>query len=84
MILVAGATGRLGGMIALQLLAKGKDVRVLVRHNSPSEALAAMGMATRAQTLIDAGAQPVYGDLKDRASLDAAVAGVDTVVTTAN
>jgi NADH dehydrogenase len=84
MILVVGATGMLGGIITQQLLAQGKDVRILARHNSPSEALAAQGMATSVQTLIDAGAQPVHGDLKDRASLDRAVDGVDTVVTTAN
>ena len=84
MILVVGATGMLGGMITQQLLQAGKDVRILVRHNSPSEALAAQGMATSAQSLIDAGAQPVYGDMKDRASLDRAVVGVDTVLTTAN
>ncbi|HET9494272.1 MAG TPA: NmrA family NAD(P)-binding protein, partial [Chloroflexia bacterium] len=34
--------------------------------------------------LVEAGAQPVFGDLKDRASLDEAVRGVDTVITTAN
>lgn len=84
MILVVGATGTLGGRIARDLLAQGKDVRILVRHNSPSEAMAAQGMATSAASLIDAGAQPVYGDMKDRASLDRAVEGVDMVVTTAN
>lgn len=46
--------------------------------------MAAQGMATAAQTLIDRGAQPVYGDMKDRASLDKALAGADTVITTAN
>jgi NADH dehydrogenase len=46
--------------------------------------MAAQGMATSPQSLIGAGAHPVYGDLKDRASLDAACAGVDTVITTAN
>lgn len=84
MILVVGATGRLGGAITRQLLEQGRTVRILVRHNSPSEALAAQGMATSAQTLTAAGAQPVYGDLKDRASLGAACAGVTTVVSTAN
>jgi len=84
MILVVGATGRLGGMITQRLLAASKEVRILVRHNSPSEALAEQGLATRARSLIDAGAQPVYGDLKDRASLDAACEGIETVVTTAN
>ena len=84
MILVVGATGVLGGNIAQKLLAQGKEVRVLLRHNSPSEALVPLGLATSAQALIAAGGQPVYGDLRDRASLDAAVAGVQTVVTTAN
>jgi uncharacterized protein YbjT (DUF2867 family) len=84
MILVVGATGRLGGMITQRLLEQGKQVRALVRHNSPSEGLARQGMATPAQALIDAGAQPVYGDMKDRASLDAACQGIETVVTTAN
>ena len=84
MILVVGATGLLGGAITQILLAQSRDVRILVRHNSPSTAMAAQGMATAAQTLVDGGAQPVYGDLKDRASLDDAVAGVDTVITTAN
>ncbi len=83
MILVVGATGSLGGRITRGLLAQGKTVRILARHNSPSEALAQQGRANTAQSLIDAGAQAVYGDLKDRASLDAAVAGVNTVITTA-
>lgn len=84
MILVAGGTGRLGGLITRHLLEQGKEVRILVRRNSPSEELAKQGMATPIETLIDAGAQPVYGDLKDRASLDAACQGIETVVTTAN
>jgi NADH dehydrogenase len=71
-------------MITQRLLAAGKDVRILVRHHSPSEELARQGLATPAQSLIDAGAQPVYGDLKDRTSLDAACQGIETVVTTAN
>lgn len=84
MILVVGATGILGGIITQRLLAQGQEVRILVRHNSPAEAMAAQGMATSARTLIEAGATPVYGDLKHRASLDAACAGADTVITTAN
>jgi NADH dehydrogenase len=84
MNLVVGATGRLGGMITQQLLGQGKDVRILVRHDSPSEEMARQGMATPVGSLIEAGAQPVYGDLKDRASLDAACEGVETVITTAN
>ena len=84
MILVVGATGKLGGDIALRLLAQGKPVRVLLRRNSPAEELAKQGMAVSPKELLAAGAEPVYGDLKDRASLDAAVAGVQTILTTAN
>ncbi|HEX2915263.1 MAG TPA: SDR family oxidoreductase [Chloroflexia bacterium] len=72
MILVAGATGNLGSAITRMLLAQGKEVRILVRPQS------------NYQPLVQAGAQPVFGDLKDRASLDPACAGVDTVITTAN
>jgi NADH dehydrogenase len=71
-------------MITRQLLGEGTEVRVLVRQDSPAEAMAAQGMATSARSLIDAGARPVYGDLKDRASLDAACDGIETVITTAN
>lgn len=84
MILVVEATGRLGGTITQRLLAAGKDVRILMRHNSPSEELARKGRATSAQSLVEAGAQPVFGGLRDRASLNAACAGVEVVVTTAN
>jgi len=72
MILVVGSTGVLGGMITRRLLAEGRPVRILVRPGSPY------------QPLVDAGAQPVIGDLKDRQSLDAACQGIDTLITTAN
>ena len=36
MILVVGATGVVGGMIVRRLLEKDKEVRVLVRRDSPS------------------------------------------------
>jgi uncharacterized protein YbjT (DUF2867 family) len=84
MKLVVGATGLLGSMIAHRLLEEGEQVRVLLRRGSPSQELAKQGMAIPAQSLIDAGAQPVYGDLKERASLDKACQGVETVITTAN
>ena len=84
MILVIGATGIVGGMITRRLLEQSKEVRILVRNNSPSAQLAQDGRATPAESLIEAGAQPVHGDLRDRASLDAAVEGVETVVSTAN
>ena len=72
MILVVGSTGMLGGMITRRLLAEGRQVRILVRPGS------------QYQPLVDAGAQPVMGDMKDRQSLDAACQGVETVITTAN
>ena len=84
MILVVGATGVVGGMIARRLLEEDKEVRVLVRRDSPSSQLVQQGLATSADELIEAGAQPVHGDLRDRASLDAAVEGIETVITTAN
>jgi uncharacterized protein YbjT (DUF2867 family) len=83
MILVVGATGTLGGRITRGLLRQEKEVRILVRDPSPSVELAPMGLATSADTLVTAGAQLVTGDLTDRASLTAACAGVDTVITTA-
>lgn len=72
MILICGATGDLGGAITRMLLAQGKQVRALVRPPS------------NYQPLAEAGAELVFGDLKDRASLDAACQGIDTVLTTAN
>lgn len=83
MILVVGATGSLGGRITRGLLAQGKAVRILARNNPISAELVKQGRANTVASLVGAGAQPVYGDLKDRASLDAAVAGIDTVITTA-
>jgi uncharacterized protein YbjT (DUF2867 family) len=71
-------------MITRGALEQGKDVRILVRHNSPSEQLAKEGRATSTEDLVEAGAEPVYGDLRDRASLDAALEGIETVITTAN
>jgi uncharacterized protein YbjT (DUF2867 family) len=72
MILVVGATGQLGGAVSQGLLDRGRPVRVLVRPGSPY------------QPLVEAGAEPVPGDLKDGASLGAACSGVEAVVTTAN
>lgn len=84
MILIAGATGLLGGLITRSLLDQGQRVRIVARAGSPSAELARAGMATASEELIAAGAEPVAADLKDRASLDAACAGVETVITTAN
>lgn len=84
MILVVGATGILGGLITQRLLNNGEEVRILVRENSPAKVLAQQRMATAPKDLIEAGAIPYYGDLKDRDSLDWACDGVDTLITTAN
>ena len=72
MILVVGATGQLGGTIARRLIAAGQKVRVLVRP------------ATDAGGYASGVCEVARGDLRDRASLDAACRGVTTVVTTAN
>lgn len=72
MILVVGATGQLGGLIARALLDQGKPVRILVRPGSSYDHLVA------------AGAEPVTGDLKDADSLRACCAGVRAIVSTAN
>ena len=71
MILVAGSTGSLGGQITRGLLERERPIRILVRPGSGY------------QPLVDAGAVPVIGDLKDRRSLDLACRGIDTVITTA-
>jgi len=65
-ILVLGATGAQGGSVARHLLSRGRfDVRAFTRNpDSPA-----------AQALRDLGAEVVKGDLDDRASLDAALAG---------
>jgi uncharacterized protein YbjT (DUF2867 family) len=84
MNLVVGATGVIGGMITRRLLEEGQEVRVLVRRDSPSSQLVQQGLATSAESLIEAGAQTVHGDLHDRASLDAALEGIETVISTAN
>ena len=72
MILVCGATGDLGGRIARLLVREGHQVRALVRP------------ATDATGLGEAGVEVIRGDLRDPATLGPALAGVDTVVTTAN
>lgn len=75
MILIAGATGMLGGEICRLLAARRSPVTALVRSRSNAE---------RVEQLRAAGARIVVGDLKDRASLDAACRGATAVVTTAS
>lgn len=74
MILVAGATGILGSEICRRLTTAGEQVRALVRPTSNPDAVARL----RAM-----GAELAEGDLRDRASLDAACRGVSAVVSTA-
>jgi len=75
MILVVGATGLLGRDICRRLRAAGKPVRALVRRTADR---------AKVDELERSGATLVRGDLKDRASLDAACRGMDTVITTAS
>jgi uncharacterized protein YbjT (DUF2867 family) len=73
MTLVVGATGALGFEICSRLRASGISVRALARPGSSRESdLAALG------------AEIVYGDLKDPASLAAACSGVHHVISTAS
>ena len=62
-VLVTGASGFLGSAIAAALRARGHDVRVLVRPSSP-------------RTNLNAADVVCEGDLRDRASLAAALKGV--------
>lgn len=71
MILVCGATGELGGRVARRLVER-EPVRALVRP------------ATDATQVQATGVEVVRGDLREPASLAPALAGVETVVTTAN
>jgi uncharacterized protein YbjT (DUF2867 family) len=71
MILIVGATGRVGGLITRSLLARGESVRALVRN--PSEC----GWLTAA------GATLAVGDLRSPESLADACVGVSAVISTA-
>ncbi|HEX6574422.1 MAG TPA: SDR family oxidoreductase [Gemmatimonadaceae bacterium] len=73
MILVAGATGRLGAEIVRRLREKGKEVRGLVRATSDPGKI---------QALRNLGAAPFTGNLRDAASLEGACQGVKTVIST--
>ncbi|SJZ98287.1 NAD-dependent epimerase/dehydratase family protein [Sediminibacterium ginsengisoli] len=67
-ILVTGATGKVGSRLVPRLIAKGHEVRILVRD------------AAKAETLTTLGAIPVTGDLFDPVSLVPAVEGTDAIV----
>ena len=71
-LLLVGGTGLLGGKIAERLAARDVPFRALVRPQTDASRLATLG------------AEVVRGDLTDRPSLPAALAGTTTVITTAN
>ena len=65
--LVTGASGFLGSHVARQLVAAGEPVRVLMRPSSTNRAVSDLSL------------EYVTGDLRDPASLDKAMAGVQYV-----
>lgn len=65
--LIIGATGNAGGLVTPALLERGENVRCLMRSEE------------KAQSLRDAGAEVVIGDLEDPGSLSTAFEGIDTV-----
>lgn len=67
-ILVTGATGKIGSRLVPRLLAKGHDVRILVRDEA------------KASALVELGAKTVIGDLFSPATLPSAVEGMDAVI----
>ena len=72
-ILVAGATGFLGGEICRQLIGKNKNVKGLVRATSD---------ANKVAQLKELGVEIVEGDLKDKSSIENALHGVSAIVST--
>jgi uncharacterized protein YbjT (DUF2867 family) len=68
-VLVTGATGKQGGHLVRELLARGHSVRALTRK---PESPAAAALAERGVTV-------VKGDFDDEAGLERAARGVDTV-----
>ncbi len=75
LIVLAGATGDLGGRIAGALARRGAEVRALVRHGTSEQKLAAVRRA---------GASPIEVDFDDASALAAACAGAGCVVSTLN
>jgi uncharacterized protein YbjT (DUF2867 family) len=72
MILLCGGTGLLGSSIARRLAERTPGFRALVRPGTDASQLERLG------------AEIVRGDLRDAAALPPAVAGVQTVISTAN
>jgi uncharacterized protein YbjT (DUF2867 family) len=67
-VLAIGATGQFAGLVVPALVSKGLQVRALVHDPAKADRIRELG-ATEA----------VAGDLRDRASIDAALDGVDAV-----
>ncbi len=65
--LVTGASGFLGSHVARQLVARGEDVRVLMRPSSTNRAIADLSL------------EYVTGDLRDPASLERAMQGAQRI-----
>jgi dihydroflavonol-4-reductase len=65
--LVTGAAGFLGSHVARQLVARGDDVRVLVRASSSNRAISDLSL------------EYITGDLRDQSSLARAMSGVQRV-----
>jgi len=68
-VLVTGATGKQGGHLVRELLARGHSIRALTRK---PESAGAAALAARGVTI-------VTGDFEDQGSLERAARGVDTV-----
>ncbi|AYB34765.1 NAD-dependent epimerase/dehydratase family protein [Chryseolinea soli] len=67
-VLVTGATGKVGSRFVSRILAKGHDVRILVRD------------AVKASALVELGAKVVIGDLNSPDTLPPAVKDIDAVI----
>ena len=72
MILIVGASGRLGSVIVRHVLAQGKSLRVMTRNP--------LSLAHLKQQ----GVEIVSGDLRDRASLASACQGIEQVLAAAH
>src|SRR5260370_2280844 len=72
MILIVGASGRLGSVVVQHLLAQGKSLRVMTRDSR--------GLAHLKQQ----GVEIVSGDLRDRASLASACQGAEQALAAAH
>ena len=67
-VLAVGATGQFAGLVVPALVSAGVQVRALVHDPSKADRVRALGAQ-----------ESVSGDLRDRASIDAALDGVDGV-----